>query len=203
MFASYRLRLMVLLLGLLGLLALVNALSATKNPKTPKDYPADCTPVPTPPGCIPPPEWTPRLAFTVPSMPVGGGSVPMPGYIPPPLPGELYITVPITWDVYQATVTYIAGTNPQTIYGNFGLIHTGMTYGSSFVAHLTAGPCFVLMRHQVPPPNQPTVLQGLAQRGETAQAGAATSINGTMAACATNKNGQATAGPGDVTIEVF
>lgn len=193
MSASYRPRPTVLLLGLL---ALINALSAQA------DYPADCTPVPTPAGCIPPPEWTPRLAFFVVTMPQEGGSVPR--VAQPPLLGELYITVPITWDLYQATVTYITGTNPQTIYGTFNVIRYQMQRGDSAVAHLTSGPCFVMVRHQMPVlQNQATNIQGLAHTGDTSVFGAATSINGMMAACATNQNGQATAGPGDVTIEVF
>lgn len=190
MFASYRLRMALLL----ALLALINRAQA-------QTYPADCTPVPTPPGCIPPPEWTPRLDFFVPSQPEEGGSVPR---VPqPPLPGELYITVPITWDLYQATVTFVSGVNPQTIYGNWGVVNFGMTYGSSYLAHLSKGPCFIIVRHQLPvPQSQPTNLQGLAQGGSTAIVGAATSINGDKAACATAQNGQITSGPGDVTIEV-
>lgn len=192
MFASYRPKLMVL-----ALLVLTSVAHA-------QTYPADCTPTPTPPGCIPPPEWTPRLTFNVPTQPEGGGSVPRPGYVPPLLPGELDITVPITWDLYQATVTYIAGVNPQVIYGTFNVIRYQMQRGDSFVAHLSAGPCFVVMRHQVPvPPSQATNVQGQAHGGSTAIVGAATSINGDKAACATNQNGQATAGPGDVTIEVL
>ncbi|HEX8784197.1 MAG TPA: hypothetical protein VF764_12540, partial [Steroidobacteraceae bacterium] len=159
-------------------------------------YPADCTVTPTPAGCIPPPEWTPRLYFSVPTRPADGGSVPRPGYIPPPLPGEIYLTVPLTWDLYQATVTYIAGVNPQTIYGTFNLIKGQMQPGDSWVAHFNKGPCFLMYRHSVPLPQQATVLQGLAHSGDGSEGGGATSINGTMAACAT------AGGDGTVTIEV-
>lgn len=188
----------------LGLLILINALSVHAQTTPPSCPPGQ---VANPPGVDPPcytplpPEWTPRLAFYVPTMPVGGGSVPMPGYVPPPLPGELYITVPITWDLYQATVTYIGGTNPQVIYGTFNVIRYMMQRGDSFLTHLSHGPCFVMMRHQIPAPNQATVVQGLAQGGETSVGGAATSINGTLAACATVQTGVPTA-PGDVTITV-
>lgn len=190
-----------------GLWLLLIALSAHAQTTPPPCPPGQ---IANPPGVTPPcytplpPEWTPRLAFYVPTMPVGGGSVPMPGYIPPLLPGELAITVPITWDLYQATVTYIAGVNPQTIYGPFNLAKGMMQRGDHFVALFSRGPCFVMMRHQNIPPNQATVLQGLAHGGETATVSAATSINGTAAACAiTTQPVGVTAVPVDVTIEVF
>lgn len=181
----------------LGFCVCVIALSGSAAAQT---YPADCTITPTPAGCIPPPEWTPRLYFNVPTMPQGGGSVPEPGYIPPPKPGEVYITVPITWNLYQATVTYIAGVNPQTIYGQFKLIKSLMQRGDSFVAHFSGGPCFVMMRNQIPPPDPATVLQSIAHMGDSSVGGGATSIAGPMAACAINPNGQVASGPGDVTI---
>ena len=184
----------------------------TTPPSPTPTPPVACAPgeIANPPGVSPacytplPPEWTPRLAFYIQSMPQNAGSAPDPHYIPPPKPGEVFITVPIIWDLYQATVTYIGGVNPQTIYGTFYPVHGGMQSGDNFLAHLSNGLCFIMMRHQTPLPNPPTVLQSIAHEGDTSIGGGATSINGTKAACATPKPGGTTAAPaGDVTIEVY
>lgn len=141
-----------------------------------------------------PPEWTPRLAFYISTMPNAGGSVPDPAYIPPIKPGEVFITVPILWDIYQSQ----AANNPNFAYH---AIRGGLRAGDTWLAHLSNGLCFIVVRHQTPVPDQSS-LQSVAGMGDGSAGGGATSINGTKAACATPTGGTAGHYTGDVTIEL-
>lgn len=188
------------------LLIASTAIAQAPKPKAPIPIPIPTPPIQCPPGEVAnppnvtppcytplPPEWTPFLDFYTQSMPQSGGSVPDPHYIPPIKPGEIFITVPIVWDLYQSQAAANANLAYYPVKG-------GMQTGDSYTAHLSDGPCFILIRHQTPAPDR-TVLFSVAL-GDTSGTGA-TSINGTAAACATPQGGTPGHYTGNVTVRIW
>jgi hypothetical protein len=101
----------------------------------------------------------------------------------------------MSWNLYQVNTKAKAYT--------YTLIHEQMSYGDTFVAHLQAGLCFILLRRQGPVPPSNAVLSSVALEGDSSTGGGATSNNGTKMGCATPQNINDPSLPyGDVTIEV-